>query len=887
MLAFFNRFRRSWGRGRKSSLSGPRSCCSKAARPRRRRLALEEFEPRVTPSCDTPHLDHDFGTLTTNCTGGPNTVTLDHSGSTTIFNGFSFSDFVFSAIAIYNIGTAGDTDNILRIPASRPLTIQGNGGRDTVNLGTAPGISSSSVREILSTVNVSNPPAGGYTLLNVDDRGDGTYRSVLVTASAITGLAPAAINYVQSDVSGVNVSTGSGGADVSVFATPSNSQSPVTSLAGFSNNTHVIVANSGLRLQDIKGTLVITNPPSYTAIEVYNSNDPADYPLVKHETVPVGGATYGKITGLGAAPILYKYGDTGAVGLHTGTGRNDINISGTGKPLGVIGNSNATTVTIGNAGRLNDIHGRVNITNFSAASAVIVDDSTDPVAHPNVKLDIPDGVNGSLTGLAPVSIDMRTDRVNSLTIKGGNGGDTFNINKTWTATQINGGAGNNTFNLGDSGPPPAVSTINGLHGALTIDGGPGVNQLNINDQSEVADSSRHYDMSPGMVTRVWPAKPLPPIKYARTNMKLFPSSTVNVLGTAAGSTTTVTTGGSDSLTVNVGNASNKLDDIRGPLIVSGGGGTNALTLHDEGNPVTQTFTISAPSIARTGIAPINYAGIQNVVVQVGSSPNTRVKLQSTPAGCALATVQPGPPQSGFLSGPDVNTTWNITGSNTGTLSSSAFGGPVNFAGFGSLFGGSANDTFIFANGASVSGSIDGGAGTNALDYSAYSTSVIVNLQLGTATGVGSPIANIQNVSGGNGGAVGTYNILVGNGRNVLIGGNGRRNLLIAGASASTLRGGDDDDILIAGTTVYDSDLTALQAIMAEWARTDEDYATRVANLTSGSGVPLLDPTTVTGNGGGNTMIGKNGGATELNLFYGNLALDVYDWDPATETFISV
>jgi hypothetical protein len=34
--------------------------------------------------------------------------------------------------------------------------------------------------------------------------------------------------------------------------------------------------------------------------------------------------------------------------------------------------------------------------------------------------------------------------------------------------------------------------------------------------------------------------------------------------------------------------------------------------------------------------------------------------------------------------------------------------------------------------------------------------------------------------------VGTYNILVGNGGNVLTGGSGRRNLLSAGASASRL-----------------------------------------------------------------------------------------------------
>src|SRR5207245_326919 len=152
-----------------------------------------------------------------------------------------------------------------------------------------------------------------------------------------------------------------------------------------------------------------------------------------------------------------------------------------------------------------------------------------------------------------------------------------------------------------------------------------------------------------------------------------------------------------------------------------------------------------------------------------------------------------------------------------------------------------------------------------LDYSAYSTSVSVDLQTATATGVGGRIANIQNVAGGTGGGPGVYNILVGKGGNTLAGGNGRRNLLIAGSSASILIGGDDDDILIGGTTAYDMDVAALMAIMNYWSGTSDDYATRVGNLLAGSGVPLLDATTVSSNGGGNFLTGLAG----LHLSYRN------------------
>jgi hypothetical protein len=45
----------------------------------------------------------------------------------------------------------------------------------------------------------------------------------------------------------------------------------------------------------------------------------------------------------------------------------------------------------------------------------------------------------------------------------------------------------------------------------------------------------------------------------------------------------------------------------------------------------------------------------------------------------------------------------------------------------------------------------------------------------------------------------------------------------------------------------EADMASLQAIMAYWTGAD-DYATRVANLTRGNGVPLFDATTVHGNG---------------------------------------
>src|SRR5262249_21367159 len=76
-------------------------------------------------------------------------------------------------------------------------------------------------------------------------------------------------------------------------------------------------------------------------------------------------------------------------------------------------------------------------------------------------------------------------------------------------------------------------------------------------------------------------------------------------------------------------------------------------------------------------------------------------------------------------------------------------------------------------------------------------------------------------------------VLVGGaGDDTLLGGKGR-SVLIGGLGADQLVGNSDDDLLIAGTTAFDGNLAALDAVLAEWASA-RSYADRVANL-SGTG----------------------------------------------------
>jgi Ca2+-binding RTX toxin-like protein len=163
--------------------------------------------------------------------------------------------------------------------------------------------------------------------------------------------------------------------------------------------------------------------------------------------------------------------------------------------------------------------------------------------------------------------------------------------------------------------------------------------------------------------------------------------------------------------------------------------------------------------------------------------------------------------------------------------------------------------------------LDAGGATNTLDYSQYVGNVTVDLPLGIATGLTGGISNIRNVTGSQG-----NDLIVGDANgDVLKGGTGR-NVIIGGAGADTLdtSGASSDNILVGGTTDFDTNLAALDAILAEWTRTDLGFKDRFSDLTSGTNgsaatplnrvkgqLILLTPNTVHADSSPDTLIGTN------------------------------
>jgi hypothetical protein len=364
---------------------------------------------------------------------------------------------------------------------------------------------------------------------------------------------------------------------------------------------------------------------------------------------------------------------------------------------------------------------------------------------------------------------------------------------------------------------------------------------------------------------------------ALTGITIAPSTgndTINIENDAAGTPITVNLGDGTDV-VNLSPVANTVGNLMAAVTVNGGSGVDTLNVDDQGTATDQSWTVTANSVTRSGAGPVSYAGISNLVVNGGTGATT-FNVSSTSGTTALDIVGSG--VNNTLVGPNADSTWSITASNAGTLAFAT--GAATFTGVQNLTGGSAADTFVLSDGAGVDGVIDGGGGADTLDYSAYTASVIVNLQTGQATATGGE-ANIVNVNGAASSGPGLYNLLIGNGGNILTGGAGRRNILVAGTSASTLIGGAQDDLLLGGTTSYDTEpaLVSWQAIAAYWAGSD-DYSTRLNNLETGNGVPLLDSTTVTGNGGGNTITG----AGALALIYTDGSDTISGFDPLAQTY---
>jgi hypothetical protein len=317
-------------------------------------------------------------------------------------------------------------------------------------------------------------------------------------------------------------------------------------------------------------------------------------------------------------------------------------------------------------------------------------------------------------------------------------------------------------------------------------------------------------------------------------------------------------GGSNQ--INVGDPAAGLNGIQGLVTVASEVqpfSNDTLTVNDQPATAAETYNLGlhgssqSYELDRTGAAPIIYTGnTKNLVVNGGSGGNTFI-VQNIPASTSLNLN--GGSGVNRLQGPDIANTWKITGPNTGTLNSN-----VNFSAMQNLTGGAAADTFNFQSGSSLAGKIDGGAGINALDYSAYKGDILVDLLLHTAGLVSQGVFNVANVTGSQG-----NDLLVGDANaNILAGGSGR-NVIIGDGFGDKITGGGGFNLLIGGTTTYDNNLPALQALMQFWddaAKTTLDSLVNPLKkgITVNGQFLVFNKTTVSIDNPGDSLMGGSG-----------------------------
>src|SRR5207302_965052 len=204
------------------------------------------------------------------------------------------------------------------------------------------------------------------------------------------------------------------------------------------------------------------------------------------------------------------------------------------------------------------------------------------------------------------------------------------------------------------------------------------------------------------------------------------SNTVNVQSNPAGTAVAIQSG-SGSNVINLGNPNNRLDDLLGALTLKGQGPTS-VNINDQGSSTAHGYTLTASTLARDGIGLISFAGaLGDIGVNAGNGDDV-LTIMSEPA--VFPVVFDGGSGTNTLLASNAANHWYIGAQGAGQVNT------VFFQSVQDLSGGADTDTFTFLDGAGVSGSIDGGGGINTLDYSAYTSNVIVDLPLSSATGVG-------------------------------------------------------------------------------------------------------------------------------------------------------
>lgn len=464
-------------------------------------------------------LDHLAGPVVVDGGGGSNSATLDDSSA-------NFNDaYTVTPTTVDRVVFAGLTYSNLSALTLLAENTLGTNGNNTIDInGTADGTT--------TTVNGQ----GGNDVINVNSTGIGA---------------------------SVNVITGSDGSTVNVVA---NSE-PVDMNLGGTDTVNIGSTGGAGDISGIQGPISIVDFLSFYTLNIHDQNGAArTWTLDNNDGLNEASIrATGTVTGLppGTPFVSYRPGDLNALNVHAGPNGNTFDVNGTtsfatttldtglgddtvhvfatgNETLNIHGQDGQDTVTLGGnvLGPLGmqGLFGTIKVDNVARFTDLILDDSQDPVGE-LASLDN-DGTDGTVTGLAPATINYVNNDTSSLTVHGGSGGNTFEVNGTLsnvnfnpTPNVLNTGTGDDTVHVrrttagsrldihGEDGQDTVditdLGSTSDIQGAVLVDNVFGFTDLTIDASADLVD----HDVtltggSPSTLTSMSPA----PITYVTDDL---------------------------------------------------------------------------------------------------------------------------------------------------------------------------------------------------------------------------------------------------------------------------------------------------------------------------------------------------------------------------------
>jgi hypothetical protein len=481
---------------------------------------LDDLSPNVNAPFEVTGLspapiEYGTGVTALNINGGTDGgagVTYDINntqiGTTTTFNGGPNQNF-------FNLSNASETNGLDNLPGPVVVDSSATSFTDVVTLNDSDAdfnddytITDSTVSRVVFGGLTYNANIGTLTLLAENTLGidgnntidiNGTAAFVNTNVFGQGGVDTINVNGTGS-FGTLDVTTGSDdGSTVNVVA----DNEPVNIVGGAAATVNIGSTGGPGTMAGIQGPISVSNPPALTVLVFHDENDTTGqtWTLDNDDTVPTG-----DVAVTGSADTTYNPFDLKSLTINGGSGGNTFTVNntsglypttlntGTGKDsttvfdtanntLNIHGQNGADTVTLGSDPTLGmqGLLGTINVDNGLNFTALTLDDSEDTTGQTALLFN--DGTNGQVTGLSPATINYVDNDTSSLTVNGGDGGNTFTVDGTISNTFL--ASVLTTLNTG-SGDDSSFVEATAVGGPLTINGQSGQDSVLISEFGSLA-----------------------------------------------------------------------------------------------------------------------------------------------------------------------------------------------------------------------------------------------------------------------------------------------------------------------------------------------------------------------------------------------------------------